>query len=76
MITHRTDPADRPNPALDRPETLLTVEDRPAAPSNLPALRHRVCGSPGCTAHLSRYNDTTTCWLHGPGADPLLRQTR
>ena len=35
----------------------------------------RVCSVLGCAAHLSRYNQTATCWLHGPGADPM-RQPR
>ena len=69
-----TEPADRPVPAPDRPDTPTRVERPLVTQAALPVLRQRVCGSPGCTAHLSRYNDTTTCWLHGPGADPMLRQ--
>lgn len=45
---------------------------RPAVrPADRASLQVRVCGRSGCNAHLSRYNDSSTCWLHGPGSDPM-----
>ena len=52
------------------------LSDNPAPPArhtDLPALRPRLCGALGCATHLSRYNSTSTCWLHGPGSNPMLR---
>lgn len=48
---------------------------RATPPADRVAVLARVCGAYGCSAHLSRYNDSTTCWLHGPGADPMRRRT-
>jgi hypothetical protein len=44
---------------------------RPAASADRALLQVRVCGRSGCNARLSRYNDSSTCWLHGPGSDPM-----
>ena len=45
----------------------------PAAAVKRPLVQARVCGTFGCAARLSRYNDSSTCWLHGPGSDPMRR---
>jgi hypothetical protein len=49
-------------------------EGGPVRRGDHPRQRARVCGTHGCAAVLSRYNDSATCWLHGPGSDPMLRQ--
>lgn len=64
---------------LDPHEDALVQQSSQPDPPDREARRvrtnARVCVTYGCAVHLSLYNDTTTCWLHGPGADPM-RQPR
>ena len=41
---------------------------------NLPVMKAgRVCGDPGCSTRLSRYNDQEFCALHAPMVVPRMR---